>query len=1042
MINVFSYCIGGYAQTCTSGYTYYTGDNYDYCYMAVTSTQNWDGARTGCSNTGGWLVTIHSDAENSLVNALFSSGSKWIGFNDLQDSGIFVWIYGSSTYTNWASGEPNGFSGGEDCVEQYVGGTWNDLSCSLQYLTGYVCQILPTCTMCDANTYSIPGDATCTACAAGKFSAAGSNTCNYPPTAIPTARPTKIPTAIPTRKPTVSPTYKPSKQPTAIPTARPTIIPTAIPTRKPTVSPTYKPSKQPISEPTSQPSSQPSRQPTRQPSGQPSRQPTRQPTGQPTRQPTTMPTNVIPPSFTPTISPTSYPTYTSSVNVYFIVTQVLSGISASNYSSSRETNDNLLKQVVVSMLGYDSELDDISIQTVTDVSAVPSSRLLTAAAIETKVVYTITTPTSIFNDTNMATTQFIQVLNETIATGAFDSVLRGMGSAEWQSVTTEYAIFNTASPTSSPSSSPTSVATSSATKKDVEEVNLFDVPLDDKVAKAKIQYYLGTFVGYFIAIYICLYLYSFLRYGKMTSTSLYDSSYQSEAYKRNSSVTNENNSNHNVPILSDVYAKNAIVQNYMKLEEDLKLVKTLKQIERSSSAMSNNSINWDNMFIRDEENKYSKGYRKYVQQHRTLLGCSPVLLPDGYVVNIPFINRQLVLPPGRAENLLLFICHNHPLFSCFYFMDGSKLGTHGTRILYIGKEVSVFVLYQFSNMLLQYFNLDGRGIGMFINLFVITPSAVSVGLLLKYLYACPFTETVEFQLKYAKYQSLVLLFGRLAIVPIILIMCCSLIIACLFSSDRRVVMILVNYFLYVQFYGIVLAMAKAMLLFVDNFYFKLSIYGLFDILCIGSLYKERIIAEQLVLDVDYAYRIDTYVFGLVKVQKILNRDDAIKAKWIASEDKGEYDIEMRVSGKNDENDVFSIDTIYRSSNHVDNISFEPTENPLNSFVNCVDITAQDGGEAVLHQEYQKLQSQHSDAVYDMNEDDVQVEIGFEEWKTRGKQFKQGTRGSFVEAFQVFETREKLAQDNLEYSASVKNTLHLHRPVVKNILSNRTGAKKM
>lgn len=165
---------------------------------------------------------------------------------------------------------------------------------------------------------------------------------------------------------------------------------------------------------------------------------------------------------------------------------------------------------------------------------------------------------------------------------------------------------------------------------------------------------------------------------------------------------------------------------------------------------------------------------------------------------------------------------------------------------------------------------------------------------------------------------------------------------------------------------------------------------------------------------------------------------------------------MRVSGKNDENDVFSIDTIYRSSNHVDasfsyyiisksgndNISFEPTENPLNSFVNCVDITAQDGGEAVLHQEYQKLQSQHSDAVYDMNEDDVQVEIGFEEWKTRRKQFKQGTRGSFVEAFQVFETREKLAQDNLEYSASVKNTLHLHRPVVKNILSNRTGAKKM
>jgi hypothetical protein len=225
-------------------------------------------------------------------------------------------------------------------------------------------------------------------------------------------------------------------------------------------------------------------------------------------------------------------------------------------------------------------------------------------------------------------------------------------------------------------------------------------------------------------------------------------------------------------------------------------------------------------------------------------------------------------------------------------MDGSKLGAHGTRILYIGKDVAVFVLYQFSNLLLQYFLLDGHGLGILINLFIITPTAVSIGLLLKYLYTCPFTETVDFQRRYAKYETAVLLLGRLTILPIMLIMCVSLVFACLFSTGRRIPMILLDYLVYVQFYGILLAIAKATLLFMDGYYYQLSICGVFDLLCIGRLYKERIVAEQLVVDVDYAYRIHTFFFGLITIQKILNRDDAIKAKWITF-NTVESGIEMR-----------------------------------------------------------------------------------------------------------------------------------------------------
>ncbi len=111
-------------------------------------------------------------------------------------------------------------------------------------------------------------------------------------------------------------------------------------------------------------------------------------------------------------------------------------------------------------------------------------------------------------------------------------------------------------------------------------------------------------------------------------------------------------------------------------------------------------------------------------------------------------------------------------------------------------------------------------------------------------------------------------------------------------------MILVNYFFFVQLYGVLLAIAKALLLFIDGYYYRISVLGLLDILCVGQLYKERILAEQLVVDVDYAYRINTYLFGLVKVQKILNRSDAIKANWITIEGGGgeaedAHDIEMK-----------------------------------------------------------------------------------------------------------------------------------------------------
>ena len=98
---------------------------------------------------------------------------------------------------------------------------------------------------------------------------------------------------------------------------------------------------------------------------------------------------------------------------------------------------------------------------------------------------------------------------------------------------------------------------------------------------------------------------------------------------------------------------------------------------------------------------------------------------------------------------------------------------------------------------------------------------------------------------------------------------------------------------------------------------------------------------------------------------------------------------------------------------------------------------------------------HDDALYALD-GDSEVAVSFEEWKSRRKQFKQGThtylltrlllwlthsfigtRGSFVKAFQVFEERGHLALEQLEQVVSyesVKNTLKLHSNKVKNVLA--------
>ena len=84
------------------------------------------------------LASVHSQEEDDFIGEYVRKASGlpktpgyWIGYNDIEREGQFVWSDGSvSFYNNWWTNEPNN-NGDEDCVERfYFRSKWNDIDCN------------------------------------------------------------------------------------------------------------------------------------------------------------------------------------------------------------------------------------------------------------------------------------------------------------------------------------------------------------------------------------------------------------------------------------------------------------------------------------------------------------------------------------------------------------------------------------------------------------------------------------------------------------------------------------------------------------------------------------------------------------------------------------------------------------------------------------------------------------------------------------------------------------------------------------------------
>ena len=101
------------------------------CFHVSKNKEKYADAVTACQEMGAELATISAAEEESFVLQLRSgSGSVWIGLNDLEEAGKWVWQDGSSAhpYNNWNNGPPS--HNVKHCLS-IEGGKWNAVSCAV-----------------------------------------------------------------------------------------------------------------------------------------------------------------------------------------------------------------------------------------------------------------------------------------------------------------------------------------------------------------------------------------------------------------------------------------------------------------------------------------------------------------------------------------------------------------------------------------------------------------------------------------------------------------------------------------------------------------------------------------------------------------------------------------------------------------------------------------------------------------------------------------------------------------------------------------------
>ncbi|XP_022088561.1 lymphocyte antigen 75-like [Acanthaster planci] len=113
-----------------------------FCYLHVSDSVSWEEAEADCNTKGGYLVSVHTDAEQYFVKKLGEDNFayvQWIGLHEVSELGLgtdYGWTDGTDVdYPGWDHGQPNDQQDTATCVRMRWNGKWENSNCgkSLAY---------------------------------------------------------------------------------------------------------------------------------------------------------------------------------------------------------------------------------------------------------------------------------------------------------------------------------------------------------------------------------------------------------------------------------------------------------------------------------------------------------------------------------------------------------------------------------------------------------------------------------------------------------------------------------------------------------------------------------------------------------------------------------------------------------------------------------------------------------------------------------------------------------------------------------------------
>ncbi|XP_071945220.1 aggrecan core protein-like [Antedon mediterranea] len=132
------------------------------CYGKSTSSVTYQEGGTFCQDVyGGYLAIISCQEENDwILNNIVSLENAWIGYDDIQTEGTFLWSAGNitdeeSTFENWHINKPDHGTDQHCTVIIWKSGKWNNTNCKLKAIAiceKHYSQPISVCSSADITT--------------------------------------------------------------------------------------------------------------------------------------------------------------------------------------------------------------------------------------------------------------------------------------------------------------------------------------------------------------------------------------------------------------------------------------------------------------------------------------------------------------------------------------------------------------------------------------------------------------------------------------------------------------------------------------------------------------------------------------------------------------------------------------------------------------------------------------------------------------------------------------------------------------------------